>query len=89
MAAGRYHWSNVSPEARFWIVNASAFVPWLVLLLFPSIRHVIYATVMTGLLLYIEYVKKMKVFTFLRAVGVWLTGRVLSTFNNVKKSRVR
>lgn len=85
MATGRYHWSNCAPPAQFFKINAVASVPWLALVLHPGWTTFYVALVVTGVLLYVEIVKKMSVVAFLRAVNIALTGRVKSTMNLVKE----
>lgn len=87
MSSGRYHWSNCASPARFFVINASASVPWLILLLHPSWVTLELALGMTGVLIYIEVIKKMTVVAFLRAIGVQLVGRQKSTMNLVKESQ--
>ncbi|MFA6230958.1 MAG: IcmT/TraK family protein [Rhodanobacter sp.] len=89
MAEGRYHWSNASASARFGKINATTAIPLLVLLFFPGKTTAIIALITMGFFVYIEYWKKMDFFTAMRAAGVWLSGRMLTTLNNVKKFRVR
>jgi hypothetical protein len=89
MAEGRYHWSNASASARFWKINATTAIPLLALLFFPSKWMAIIALTTMVFFVYIEYWKKMDFFTAMRASGVWLSGRMLTTLNNVKKFRVR
>jgi len=89
MAEGRYHWSNASASARFWKINATTAIPLLVLLFFPGVKTAIFALITMVFFVYIEYWKKMDFFAALRAVGVWFSGRLLTTLNNVKKFRVR
>jgi len=85
MATGRYHWSNCAPPARFFKINAAASLPWLAVILHPSWMTFYVALVVTAILLYVEIVKKMSVTAFMRAINVWLTGRVKSTKNLIKE----
>lgn len=79
MSSGRYHWSNCALPAKFFVINAVASLPWLVLILFPRWSTLILAVVLTTILIYIEVVLKMTVSSFMRAIGVFLTGRVKAT----------
>jgi len=85
MATGRYHWSNCAYPAQFFKINAAASLPWLGFILHPSWMTFYVAFVVTAILLYIEIVKKMSVTAFMRAINVWLTGRVKSTKNLIKE----
>jgi general stress protein CsbA len=85
MATGRYHWSNCAYPARFFKINATASLPWLGVVLHPSLTTFYVALVVTAILLYIEIVKKMTVTAFVRAINIWLTGRVKSTRNLIKE----
>ena len=53
----------------------------------PILGDVGLALGMTGVLIYIEVIKKMTVVAFLRAIGVQLVGRQKSTMNLVKESQ--
>ena len=64
MSTGRYHWSNIAPEAKFFIINASASIPWLALILFPRWITLAIAVVLTAFLLYVQF-KKMTFGKFL------------------------
>ncbi len=66
MATGRYHWSNVSPDAKFFIINASASVPWLVLLLWPRWSTLVIAAIVTILMLYVQF-RKMTLRDYLKS----------------------
>lgn len=85
MAQGRSHWSKSAPPARFFIINAVAGVPWLLLLLFPSLKVLFAAIALTCFLVYVEVWKKMSVTAYLRSLGVALTGRVKATTNLLKE----
>lgn len=85
MATGRYHWSNCAPPARFFGINAIASVPWLALVLHPGWTTFYAATVVTAALIYIEVVQKMSVIALVRAINVWVTGRVKSTKSLIKE----
>lgn len=85
MSEGRFHWSNCAPPAKFFKINATASVPWLVLLLHPSWWGLYTAVGVTVVLVYIEVVKKMTVLAFVRSIGVALTGRVKATVNLLKE----
>lgn len=79
MSSGRYHWSNCALPAKFFVINAVASLPWLALILFPRWSTLVLAILLTGILIYIEVVMKMTLSSFMRAVGVFLTGRVKAT----------
>ncbi len=66
MSTGRYHWSNIAPEAKFFIINASASIPWLALILFPRWITLAIAVVLTAFLLYVQF-KKMTFGKFLKS----------------------
>ena len=87
MATGRYHWSRCAPPARFFVINASAALPWLTLLLVPLLWKFLLplALVMTGGLVYIEVVRKMTVRAVVRQVAVFMVGRVRTTHNILKE----
>lgn len=85
MATGRYHWSNCAYPARFFTINAAASIPWLGVILHPSWMTFYVALVATTILLYVENVKKMTFTAFMRAINIWLTGRVKSTKSLVKE----
>lgn len=88
MSTGRYHWSNCALPAKFFIINAVASVPWLLLILFPAWGTLIFAVLLTAILVYIEVVMKMTLGAFVRAVTVFLTGRVKATrsvFDEVRR----
>jgi len=87
MATGRYHWSRCAPPARFFMINASAALPWLMLLLVPALWKYLLplALCMTGGLVYIEVVKKMTVRAVFRQASVFLVGRVRTTHNILKE----
>ena len=87
MATGRYHWSRSAPPARFFVINDSAALPWLMLLLVPAFWKFLLplALCMTIGLVYIEVVKKMTVRAVLRRVGVFMVGRVRTTHNLLKE----
>lgn len=82
---GRFHWSNCAPPAQFFKINATASVPWLALVLHPGWVTFFGALVVTFILLYIEIVKKMTVSAFVRALNIWLTGRVKATASILKE----
>lgn len=63
---GRYHWSNIAPEAKFFMINATASIPWLALILFPRWSTLAVAIILTAFLLYVQF-KKMTVRTFLKS----------------------
>lgn len=85
MAQGREHWSKSAPPARFFVINAVAAVPWLLLFLFPGLTMLSIAVALTGFLVYIEIFKKMTVRAYVRSIGVFLTGRVKTTTNILKE----
>lgn len=66
MSTGRYHWSNIAPEAKFFVINAAASVPWLVLILFPRWSTLTIAIILTAFLLYVQF-KKMTFMAFLKS----------------------
>lgn len=70
---GRHHWSNVAPEARFFIINAWAGVAWLVVILWPRWWTAAIALTISVLLLYVRS-KKMTMWTWLKAKKVHLIG---------------
>jgi len=88
VSTGRYHWSNCALPAQFFKINAAASLPWLAVVLHPGWMTFSVALAVTAILLYVEIVKKMSIRAFMRAVNVWLTGRVKST-NNLIKELVR
>lgn len=73
MAQGRYHWSNIAPEAKFFIINASASVPWLALILFPRWSTLFVALGLTAFLLFVQF-KKMTFRTFLKSKKTFFLG---------------
>jgi len=81
MAEGRYHWSNCARQAQFIRIHYIGSVPWLILLLHPSLNTLFFALGVTALLVYVEVVKKMTVRAFFRSLLLRLTGRVKSTGN--------
>lgn len=87
MATGRYHWSRCAPPARFFVINASAALPWLMLLLVPALWKLLLplALSMTVALVYIEVVKKMTVRAVCRRAAVFMVGRVRTTHNLLKE----
>lgn len=85
MSTGRFHWSNCAPPAVFVKINAVASLPWLALALHPSWNVLYTAFIVTGVLLYIEFVKKMTVSACLRALNIWFTGRIKSTRNLISE----
>ena len=85
MAQGRYHWSNGAYPAQFIKVNAIASIPWLGVILYPRWSTVILAVIVTGLFIYIEFVKKMTVKAFFRAIVIAATGRIKSTTSFLKE----
>mgnify|MGYP003620867133 FL=1 len=73
MSTGRYHWSNIAPEAKFFIINASASIPWLVLILFPRWITLAIAVVQTAFLHYLQF-KKMTFGKFLKSKKTFFLG---------------
>ncbi|MBH3386600.1 hypothetical protein I5S53_21870 [Pseudomonas juntendi] len=69
------------------MINASAALPWLMLLLVPAFWKFLLplALCMTIGLVYIEVVKKMTVRAVFRRVGVFMVGRVRTTHNLLKE----
>ena len=85
MATGRYHWSNGAHSARFFVINAAACIPLLVLILHPSWWG-LYATLATiAFLFWVEKIKKMTLSAFTRSINISLTGRVKSSINLFKE----
>lgn len=76
MAAGRYHWSNVAPEAKFFIINATASVPWLALLLWPRWSTLILAVVVTVFLIYVQF-RKMTFKTYIKSKKPFFLGNAI------------
>jgi len=66
MSTGRYHWSNAAPEAKFFMVNATASVPWLALILYPRWITLMLTIAVTIFLLYVQF-KKMTARAFLKS----------------------
>jgi len=85
MAQGRYHWSKSAPPVRFFVINAFAAVPWLLLLLFPGLTLLCIAVAWTSFLVYVEKFKKMSLISYMRSIGVFLTGRVKATTSILKE----
>lgn len=85
MAQGRYHWSKSAPPTRFFVINAVAAVPWLLLLLFPGLTMLCIAIGLTAFLIYVEKFKKLTVKAYMRSLGIFLTGRVKATTNILKE----
>jgi len=81
MSTGRYHWSNAAYSARFFIINAVACAPLLVLVLRPSWGGLFAALATIVFLLWVEKVKKMTLAAFFRSINIWLTGRVKASIN--------
>ena len=79
MATGRHHWSHCARPAKFFVINASAAVPWLALALMPGWTLLWIALTLSAALIYIEIMKKMTVNAFLRACIIQLTGRTKTT----------
>ena len=73
MSTGRYHWSNIAPEAKFFVINASASIPWLALILHPRWSTLGIAVVLTAFLLYVQF-KKMTLKTFLKSKKSFFLG---------------
>ncbi|MCX2889474.1 MULTISPECIES: hypothetical protein [unclassified Pseudomonas] len=69
------------------MINASAALPWLMLLLVPALWKFLLplALCMTFALVYIEVVKKMTVRAVCRRVAVFMVGRVRTTHNLLKE----
>ena len=85
MAEGRYHWSNTAMTAKFFIIPAECALPWLLLLVYPRWSTMYLAIFLTGLFLYLELVKKMSAFDFLRRIRVKLLGRTRGTTSRFGK----
>ena len=66
MSSGRHHWSNASPPARLWKINAVAGLPLLALILHPGWWTLGVALSVCTFLVYIELVKKITFEIFLR-----------------------
>lgn len=85
MASGRHHWSNAAYSARFFVINAAAAVPLLVLILRPSFGA-LYAVLATFVFFFVvEKVLKLTIPSFWRAINIWITGRVKVTLNLIKE----
>jgi hypothetical protein len=69
------------------VINASAALPWLMLLLVPALWKYLLplALCMTFALVYIEVVKKMTVRAVCRRAAVFMVGRVRTTHNLLKE----
>ncbi|MGO3987620.1 hypothetical protein ABI582_25015 [Pseudomonas sp. SAS7] len=69
------------------MINASAALPWLMLLLVPALWKYLLplALCMTFALVYIEVVKKMTVRAVCRRAAVFMVGRVRTTHNLLKE----
>ncbi|MFK0093871.1 hypothetical protein [Pseudomonas sp. NPDC090592] len=69
------------------MINASAALPWLMLLLVPALWKFLLplALCMTFALVYIEVVKKMTVRAVCRRAAVFMVGRVRTTHNLLKE----
>ncbi|AJA14236.1 MULTISPECIES: hypothetical protein [Pseudomonas] len=69
------------------MINASAALPWLMLLLVPALWKFLLplALCMTIALVYIEVVKKMTVRAVCRRAAVFMVGRVRTTHNLLKE----
>jgi len=86
VSTGRSHWSNGARSAQFFVVNAVACVPLLVLVLRPSWLG-LYATMATfACLFWVEKVKKMTLSAFARSINIALTGRVKASLNLFKET---
>lgn len=81
MSEGRYHWSNTSLGAKFLGMPASAGVPWLLLLFFPSVTTIVVAAITTLFFCWLQLWKRMTPMDLLRKVRVLLTGRTKGTKN--------
>jgi hypothetical protein len=84
MSEGRYHWSNTSLDAKFFGIPASAGVPWLLLLFFPSFTTIVIAAVATAFFCWLHFWKKMSPMDLLKRTIVFLTGRTKGTKNIFK-----
>lgn len=81
MASGRYHWSQCAHPARFFQINANASIPWLIVALHPTYTTLGVSAAATAFFVYIEFVKKMNVITYIRSIRTALTGRIKSVKN--------
>lgn len=86
MSQGRSHWSNLAVPAKFFMVNAVAGVPWLLMIVHPSWMVLYAASAITVFLVYIEVFKKMSPRAYFRALGVRLVGRTKSTRSALKRT---
>jgi hypothetical protein len=76
MSIGRYHWSNISSEAKFFVINASASLPWLALILYPSWKTLVIAALLTALLGYVQF-KKTTLGRFVKSLKTVFLGHSL------------
>lgn len=76
MSTGRYHWSNIAPEAQFFVINASASIPWLALILFPRWSTLTIAIVLTAFMLYVQF-RQMTVRAFLKSKKTLFLGQAI------------
>ena len=83
MSTGRYHWSNIAPDAKFFMINATAAVPWLALILFPRMKVLIFAAVTTCFLLYVQS-KKMSVSAFIKSKKTLFLGKSIRVERSLK-----
>jgi hypothetical protein len=85
VATGRSHWSNGARSAQFFVINAAACLPMLVLILHPTWSG-LYVTLGTiAFLFWVEKVKKMTLSAFARSINIALTGRVKASLNLFKE----
>jgi len=74
MSTGRYHWSNLAPSAKFFILDAKAAIPWIALPLAPSWTLLGVAVGVTLFFVYVEVIRKLTITAFLRTLGMTLIG---------------
>jgi hypothetical protein len=81
MATGRYHWSNAAYAARFFVINVTAFIPVVGLILHISWFMLYLSLGFVAFFFWIERVRKMSMSAFRRSLNIVLTGRIKSTMN--------
>lgn len=75
MSQGRYHWSWCANRARFFVIDALAFIPWVILALHPSFSVFLIAVAITVALAFIELYLKLSLNAAWNAFLVFLTGK--------------
>lgn len=81
MSTGRYHWSNISHEAKFFVINASASLPWIAMFLYPRWSTLLVAVVLTAFLLYVQF-RKMTLGAFFKSKKTLFLG------NSIRVERI-